>query len=165
MCFEKISESLNKFWNCFKSLTVLKFFESFKENFNKNLEKLNENYNFLLLSILIAGWGLRCSLSFANFPGFQGGGRASPLIDTTVVGDWGVQAQHRRYTCCAMNIHTSSAECMLTTRVEHELNSRWTLMPYWPVNEYMYMSHELNTSWTLTTYWPVNEYMYMSMLT
>ena len=40
-----------------------------------------------------------------------------------VVGDWGVQAQHRRYTCCTMNIHTSCAECMLTTRVEHELNS------------------------------------------
>ena len=26
-----------------------------KENFNKNLEKFNENLNFLLLSILIAG--------------------------------------------------------------------------------------------------------------
>ena len=49
------------------------FFESFKENVNKNLEKLNENYNFLLLSILIAGWGLGCSSSFANLPGFGGG--------------------------------------------------------------------------------------------
>ena len=40
------------------------------------MEKLNENYNFLLLSILIAGWSLGWSLSFANFPGFRG--EASP---------------------------------------------------------------------------------------
>ena len=56
---------------------MLKIFESFKENANKNLEKLNENYNFLLLSILIAGRGLGCSSSFANFPGFRG--EASPF--------------------------------------------------------------------------------------
>ena len=43
------------------------------------MEKLNENYNFLLLSILIAGWGLGCSSSFANFPVFRGGGEASPF--------------------------------------------------------------------------------------
>ena len=48
-----------------------------KENVNKNLEKLNENYNFLLPYILIAGWALGCSSSFANFSGF--GGEASPL--------------------------------------------------------------------------------------
>ena len=37
------------------------------------MEKFNENLNFLLLSILIAGWGVGCSSSFANFPGFGGG--------------------------------------------------------------------------------------------
>ena len=74
MCFEK------NLWNfkqilkiLFKILKVLKSFESFKENVNKNKEKLNENYNFLLLSSLIAGWGLGCFPSFAYFPGFQGG--------------------------------------------------------------------------------------------
>ena len=36
-------------------MDFIKVCESFKENVNKNLEKLNENYNFLLLSILIAG--------------------------------------------------------------------------------------------------------------
>ena len=61
-----------KFWK------FLKIFESFKENVNKNLEKLNENYNFLLLSIFIAGRGLGCSPSFANFPGFRGGGNLPP---------------------------------------------------------------------------------------
>ena len=62
----------------FKNLTVLKcFFERFKENVNKHFEKLNENYNFLLLSILIAGWGLGCSLSFAIVPGFREGGSFS----------------------------------------------------------------------------------------
>ena len=50
------------------------------------ISKLNENYNFLLLSILIAGWGLSCSSSFANFPRFRGGGElplpplATPLL-------------------------------------------------------------------------------------
>ena len=36
-------------------LKVFKIVLSFKENVNKNFEKLKENYNFLLLSILIAG--------------------------------------------------------------------------------------------------------------
>ena len=31
--------------------------------------KFYENLNFLLVSILIAGWGVGCSSSFANFPG------------------------------------------------------------------------------------------------
>ena len=69
-----------------KILKVLKkCFESFKENVNKNLEKLNENYNILLLSIIISCWGLGCSLSFANFPGFRGVSfpLATPLFDTT----------------------------------------------------------------------------------
>ena len=75
MCFRKICESLNKFWKFYlKIWKFLKFFQSFKENVNKNFEKLNENYNFLLLSILIAGWGLGCSLSFAIVPVFRGGG-------------------------------------------------------------------------------------------
>ena len=56
----------------------IKFFESFKENVNKHFEKLNENYNFLLLSTLIAGWGLGCSPSFAIVPGFRGGGKLYP---------------------------------------------------------------------------------------
>ena len=59
-----IWEKFVKVWTNFKYLIeilkILKIFESFKENVNKNLEKLNENYNFRLLSILIAGWGLGC---------------------------------------------------------------------------------------------------------
>ena len=80
MCFEK---NLLKFKQIlkilFKILKVLKQnFESFKETVNKNFEKLNKNYNFLLLSILIDGWGLGCSPSYANFPGFLGGGELPP---------------------------------------------------------------------------------------
>ena len=71
---EKFVKVLTNFERFYKNL------ESFKENVNKNLEKLNENYNFLLLSILIAGWGLGCCLpSFANFPGFRGGGKIFPF--------------------------------------------------------------------------------------
>ena len=71
--FRKVCKSLNKFWKFYlKNLKVLKFFESFKENVNKHFEKLNENYNFLLLSILIAGCSLGCSHSFAIVPGFWG---------------------------------------------------------------------------------------------
>ena len=44
------------------------------------MEKLNENYNVLLLSILIAGWGLGCSPFFAcKFSGVSGGGGSFPL--------------------------------------------------------------------------------------
>ena len=78
LCFQK------NLWNFKKILKILfkkfeSFFESFKENVNKHFEKLNENYNFLLLYILIAGWGLGCSPSFALVPGlllfvFGGGG-------------------------------------------------------------------------------------------
>ena len=83
MCFEK---NLWKFKQILKILKVFKIVLSFKENVNKNFEKLKENYNFLLLSILIAGWGLGCSSSFANFPEFGGGGSfplsplATPLV-------------------------------------------------------------------------------------
>ena len=69
----KICESLNKFW---------KFYLNFWKVLRKCLYKfgkINENYNFSLLSILIAGWVLGCSPSFANFPGFRGGGEASPF--------------------------------------------------------------------------------------
>ena len=38
------------------------------------MEKFNENLKIFLISILIAGWGVDCSPSFANFPGFRGGG-------------------------------------------------------------------------------------------
>ena len=72
--------NLNKFWKFYLKIWkfLLNYFESFKENVNNHFEKLNENYNFLLLSILIAGWGLDSSPSFAIVPGF-GGGEASPL--------------------------------------------------------------------------------------
>ena len=77
----KICKGLNKFW---------KFYWNFwkilrKLNFNKNLEKFNKNLNFLLVSILIAGWAVSCSLSFVIFPGFGGGGRSprSPPGDAT----------------------------------------------------------------------------------
>ena len=79
MCFEKNVWKFKQFQNFYlKFWKFLKIFESFKESVNKNLEKLNENYNFLLLSILIAGWGLGCFPSIANFPGFRGV-RASPF--------------------------------------------------------------------------------------
>ena len=74
LCFQK---NLWKFKQILKILFKI-FFESFKENVNKHFEKLNENYNFLLLSILIAGWGLGCSPSFASVPGFREG-EASPF--------------------------------------------------------------------------------------
>ena len=85
MCFQK---NLWKFKQIikliFKNLKGFKnVFESFKENVNKHFEKLNENYNFLLLSILIAGWGLGCSPSFAIGPGFRGRGEASPFPPAT----------------------------------------------------------------------------------
>ena len=38
-----------------KNFESFKKIESFIENFSRNLEKLNENNNFLLLFILIAG--------------------------------------------------------------------------------------------------------------
>ena len=77
---------MRKFKQILKILfKILKVFVRFKENVNKNLEKLTENYNFLLLSILIAGWGLGCSPSFANFAGFRG--EASPF-PTGYVTDW-----------------------------------------------------------------------------
>ena len=68
-----ICESLNKF-----SKFYCKFWLFFLENFNKNLWKFDEILNFLLLSILIACWGVSCSPSFANFPGFQGRWKLPP---------------------------------------------------------------------------------------
>ena len=38
------------------------------------MKKFNENLKICLLWIFVAGWGLDCSLSFANFLGFGGGG-------------------------------------------------------------------------------------------
>ena len=86
MCLQKnLWKFKKKIWKFY-----LKFFEGFKENVNKNFEKLNDNYNFLLLSILIAGWNLGCSLSFAIIPGF--GGKlpffpppATPLVYTEIL--------------------------------------------------------------------------------
>ena len=91
MCFEK---NLWKFKQILKFLfEILSFkncFKSFKENVNKNLEKLNENYNFLLLYILIAGWGLVVPHPLQIFQGFGGRGRfpsfplATPLVSSNV---------------------------------------------------------------------------------
>ena len=39
------------------------------------MERFNEIF---LISILIAGWGVDCPPSFANFPGFGGGGNVPP---------------------------------------------------------------------------------------
>ena len=58
-------------------------FKTFKENVNKHFEKLKENYNFLLLSTLIAGWDLNCSPSFAIVPGFRG--KVSPFPSPPLV--------------------------------------------------------------------------------
>ena len=41
------------------------------------MEKYYENLKIFLQSILIAGWGVNCSPSFANFPGL--GGEVSPV--------------------------------------------------------------------------------------
>ena len=87
MCYKKYLKNFLSFMNFIKFyskkfLEVFKNCEIFKENFNKNLKKINENLHFLLVLILIAGWGLGCSLSFAIFPGFRGGGRfpCFPLV-------------------------------------------------------------------------------------
>ena len=63
--------NLWKFEQILKILKILKTFESFKENFNKYFEKVNENWNLFLLLILIAGWGVGCFPFFANFSGFR----------------------------------------------------------------------------------------------
>ena len=42
------------------------------------MEKFNENLKVFLLSILIVGWGVDCSQSFENFPGFRGEGGTFP---------------------------------------------------------------------------------------
>ena len=67
----------------FTNLKVFKIFLKLKENVNKHFEKLNENDNFLLLSILIASWCLGCSPSFAIVPGFRG--KASPFPSPPLV--------------------------------------------------------------------------------
>ena len=72
-----------KVWTNFQNF--IKIFDSFKENFNKNLWKLDETLNFILLSILIAGWGVGCSSSFANFSGFRGEASPSPLATPLVL--------------------------------------------------------------------------------
>ena len=54
----------------------LRKFWKFLRKFNKNLERFNEIF---LISILIAGWGVNWSPSFANFPGFGGGGNVPPV--------------------------------------------------------------------------------------
>ena len=64
--------------NLFKNLKVFKIVLKVLKNLNKHFEKLKENYNFLLLSILIADWGLGWFPSFAIVPGFGGGRKASP---------------------------------------------------------------------------------------
>ena len=43
------------------------------------MEKFNDNLKIFLISILIAGWGVDCSPSFANFPGFREGGNVPPV--------------------------------------------------------------------------------------
>ena len=52
---------------------LLKNFDSSLENFNVYLVKFNEDLNFLLLSILIAGWDVGSSSSFVNFSPIPGG--------------------------------------------------------------------------------------------
>ena len=76
-------EKFVKVWtNCeylienFKSLKI--FFESFKENANKNLEKLNENYYISLLSILLLAEAWVVPHPLQIFRGFGGGGRSFP---------------------------------------------------------------------------------------
>ena len=84
MFSKQVCESLNKFWKIRLQIwTFLKIFETFKVNVNKHFENLNESYNFLLLSIIIAGWGLGCSPSFAIVPGFRG--KASPFPSPPLV--------------------------------------------------------------------------------
>ena len=64
-------EEFVKAWTNFQNFIEIL---TFKTNINKILGKFDESLNFLLLSILIAGWGVSCSPSFANFPGFRGEG-------------------------------------------------------------------------------------------
>ena len=58
------SEKFVKVWTNFEIFIVnfesLKYFESFKENFNKNLEKFNEILNFFYhrFSLLAEAWGV-----------------------------------------------------------------------------------------------------------
>ena len=47
---------------------------------NKNFENLNENYNFLLPSILIAGRGPGLFPIPCKFSGFGGGGDVDPVL-------------------------------------------------------------------------------------
>ena len=73
-----IWETLVKVWTNFGNLidkfkVFKKIFKVFKKTVNKNLEKFNVNLKLFLLSILIAGWNVDCSQSFANFPGNGGG--------------------------------------------------------------------------------------------
>ena len=82
--FKNICKSLNTFWKfCLQIWKFLKFFETFKVNANKHFENLNESYNFLLLSIIIAGWGLGYSPSFAIVPGIRK--KASPFPSPPLV--------------------------------------------------------------------------------
>ena len=70
----KICKGLNKFWKFYwKFWMLLKNFDSSLENYNVYLDKFNEDLNFLLLSILIAGWDVGSSSSFVNFSPIPGG--------------------------------------------------------------------------------------------
>ena len=68
----KIFEQITKI--VLKILKVIKIILKVLVNFLvKFFLKINENLNFLLLSKLIAGLGMGCCSSYANFPGFWGG--------------------------------------------------------------------------------------------
>ena len=95
----RICESLNK---VFKIL--LKILTGFKKILIKIWKKIDETINFLLLSILIAGWGEGCSPSFANFRGF--GGEASPFPLATPLVLINIYFLHGSILCLILLIET-----------------------------------------------------------